>query len=181
MPMLGPLLIVSAAYGVAFLATDRIVTPVQIRFLPEITQHASLIFLPHGVRVLTAWLYGWKSLPLLVPASLATALAYHGIEGVNGALAMTTILCAGVAALAFSLVARFGHDLRWRASGTIRWNQVLAVGVVASVFNSTFTAALNGTSLPTALVMFIGDVIGLGVCLVILMFTFRTARLRGWF
>ena len=56
----------SLAYIFGFLLTTHIVQPVQDWAL-GVEVFGSLLFFPHAVRVLTAWLYGWKSIFLLMP------------------------------------------------------------------------------------------------------------------
>ena len=47
---------VAGAYILAHGLTALVVTPMQARLLPDVTMFASLVYLPHGVRVLSAWL-----------------------------------------------------------------------------------------------------------------------------
>ena len=51
----------SLAYIFGLLLTTHIVQPVQDWAL-GVEIFGSLLFFPHAVRVLTAWLYGWKSI-----------------------------------------------------------------------------------------------------------------------
>ena len=53
------LLIVSIAYIVTFSLTFGFVFPLQQLLLSGISTQVSLLFLPHGVRVLTLYFYGW--------------------------------------------------------------------------------------------------------------------------
>ena len=175
-PYLLPLLVVSASYMLAFALTDLIVTPVQGYFLPEVTKFASLVFLPHGVRVLTGWLYGWKSLPLLAPASYACGLYYYGYENFTLALALAGIAGVVAAAVAFDVFARLGHDFRYVATQNTQWRDVLLVGAGASVVNSFGIEALSGSDFGTTIVRLLGDFVGLSVCLFILMHAFRLSR-----
>ena len=55
----------SLAYIFGFLLTTHIVQPVQDWAL-GVEVFGSVLFFPHAVRVLTAWLYGWKSIFLLM-------------------------------------------------------------------------------------------------------------------
>ena len=56
-------LLIVLAYVFCHGLTSLVVTPVQSILLPEITMFASLIYLPHGVRVLASWASGWKAIP----------------------------------------------------------------------------------------------------------------------
>ena len=50
--------IVIVAYMLAHGLTAWLITPVQALLLPDVTAFASLVYLPHGVRVLATWLLG---------------------------------------------------------------------------------------------------------------------------
>ena len=52
------LIVVCASISMMLFVT-KIVVPIQSNFLPEITLYAALIFPVHGIRVLSAWLFGW--------------------------------------------------------------------------------------------------------------------------
>jgi len=173
---LAPFLVVSGSYLFAFSLTHLLVTPVQRFFLPDVTQWASLMFLPHGVRVLAAWLYGWWSILLLAPATLLTALLYYGRESITPELLVSSLASAVAAAAAFELVARTGPDLRYGAGRPARWREVLVVGILASVFNSGGTLLIMGSDPWVTGVRFLGDVAGLAVCMVIMAKVFRLQR-----
>ena len=53
---------VTLAYVLASSVVTWLVAPIQPIFIPEVTLFAALIFPPHGVRVLSAWLFGWRSI-----------------------------------------------------------------------------------------------------------------------
>jgi len=60
------------AYILAHGLTAMLITPLQARLLPDVTSFASLLYLPHGVRVLATWLLGRVAiLPLCVGAFLS--------------------------------------------------------------------------------------------------------------
>ena len=68
-------LIVIAVYVLCHGLTTLLVTPIQNLFAPDITVFASLIYLPHGVRVLATWLLGWKTcFPLFAGGFLSELL-----------------------------------------------------------------------------------------------------------
>ncbi len=49
-----PILVISAAYLFAFFVSFIAVMPLQDAFLPSFGNYASLLYLPHGVRVVAA-------------------------------------------------------------------------------------------------------------------------------
>lgn len=180
MSALPPFLAVSASYLVAFILTDMLITPLQRYFLPDVSAWASLMFLPHGVRVLTAWLYGWWSILLLAPASLFTMVLLHGMENLTTWHLLSTMPGVLSAAFAFALAARFGRDLRFGAGKRAKWREVLVVGILASVLNSAGIMLALGEQPLVTLVCLLGDIIGLITCMLILAKMFRFSQLwRG--
>lgn len=63
---------VTIAYILLFLLTFGIFMPYQSLFVTWLPLNISLFFLPHGVRILAVYLYGWKSIFYLLPGHLIT-------------------------------------------------------------------------------------------------------------
>ncbi len=175
--VLVPLLVVSASYLGAFLLTEHLVMPVQRLILPDVSAWASLVFLPHGVRVLTAWLFGWWSILLLAPSALFTVFLLYGFSDISIWQGLSFVPGVLAAATAFALAAWVGRDLRFGVGKPAQWREVLAVGVLASLFNSAGTMLVRGEKPMVTLVCLLGDIIGLVACLALLMQAFRWARL----
>ena len=64
----GAFIIISVAYIASYTLVAGFIAPLQGLILPTFTTSISLLFLPHGIRVLAAYYYGWKALPLLLPS-----------------------------------------------------------------------------------------------------------------
>jgi hypothetical protein len=176
MTKLYPVTIVTIAYVLAYLVTAQL-PPVFVwglEFSDEAA--ASLVFLPHGVRVLTAWLYGYWSLILLLPATLFTHYLRVGGEFSDAYAAiapMSGVLCSAVA---FDLAKRAGFDLSYRSSKPVNWRAIIIVGAMASVINSVGANFLFGNDTAAAVAYWVGDVLGLLAAMLALMLMFRVAR-----
>ena len=66
-------------YLFAYFLVFAAITPLQERVMPEITQFASLLFLPHGIRVLGTSLLGVRAVPGLVLAELTGNYLFWGM------------------------------------------------------------------------------------------------------
>jgi hypothetical protein len=64
------IVLVTVGYIVSMLFVQFVIIPVQQTYLPMITTFAALIFPLHGVRVLAAWLFGWRSIFYLFLANI---------------------------------------------------------------------------------------------------------------
>ena len=166
-----------------------LITPLQSRFIPEITAFASLVYLPHGVRVLSTWLAGRMAfLPLFFGAFLAELLFTPAdVSRVTDPVILVSLVVgASSAVLAFELLRLLGYNLYAGRKLRIHWKWLLLVGMLASVINSIGQSLVfAGLILPErvfAVVMTyaIGDLIGLIVTTFVLMFFFRWIRLRPW-
>ena len=66
--------ITTLAYLVTYVVWRYLILPVEINLTSENALFASFVFLPHAVRVLSAWLLGPKSLIAMIPAGVAVSL-----------------------------------------------------------------------------------------------------------
>lgn len=171
-----PTLLISGAYILAFGTTFSLFMPLQDAVLPSFGNYASLLFLPHGVRVIAAWLYGWRSLAFLAPGSYLTHSYLYGSAGFSLDYMIAVFSGVGCAALGFWFFARVGMDFRLHKSGNVNWRDVMLAGVGASLLNSVGTKLFFDNDVPTASARFLGDVVGMVVSMFILMMIFRILR-----
>ena len=178
-------LIVTCAYVFCHGLIALVVTPAQSIFLPEETVFASLLYLPHGVRVLATWALGWRAIPaLVVGASIAEWLftptdRFNFLEPVL----LESILAGAVSAfLAFELVRLAGFDFYAGRARKLSWKGMITIGAISSVINSLaqtliFSGLIGLEKLVEVLILYaVGDLVGLVVCMVALMFIFRWSR-----
>jgi hypothetical protein len=176
---LTPILLISCAYIFSFFMTFAIVMPVQDAILPAFGNFASLLFLPHGVRVVSAWLYGWRSPIFLVPGSILSHSYLFGSAGFSVDYLMAAFFGVYCAAFSFWLFALCGMDLRLHKTHNVHWRDVMLTGVVASILNSVGRTFFLGNDLATAAALFIGDVTGMFASMFLLMVGFRFARRKA--
>ena len=172
-------LVVSLAYVMAFGMTHIVLMPVQGMWFPEFSSRASLLFLPHGVRVLSAWLLGWRSAVALLPGVIAVFIYVAGA----GAFAPSRLAAISVAVIVPAAVFHVFTKLKLNLSPSIGttpcWSCVLAAGVVISVLTSLLTNWAFGSASEDYVAYLIGDVFGLFFLMLFLMLVFRTLSRRG--
>jgi hypothetical protein len=149
---------VSALYIWSYYLTVAIVAPIQQELLPAVVM--SLVFFPHGVRVLAAWLYGWRSFLYLLPGALLCNFHFAGEAALSLASlsAMTASLVA--APLAFNLARKLFPALT-TSPGKTNLRTVMLVGFLASAFNLAGLQAIHSLYPIEGAVIFIGDTNGL--------------------
>ncbi len=174
-----PMLLVTAAYMAAMLVTFEVLMPLQLEFLPAFPNHASILFLPHGVRVLSAWLYRWRSVVLLMPGSF---LGHAYLEGGRMHYTFDEFLAASAglvcAVLVLELLARIGTDVYPAKGKRVHWLELVLAGALASIINGIGTGVFYGNDAMTISARFLGDVTGVTVSLFLLVLLIRLLERR---
>lgn len=158
--LLRRVIFVTVCYALAMVVTFHLLMPVQMALFPEYESYASLFYLPHTVRVLAAWWFGWLSVPLLLPG--VTLEVYH-LYG-TGASAKDLFVAAFTVvgpALSFWGLARLGFDARARRGNKTRWPDLVAVGAFASVVGIIGPGLVYGNGFVTLAAFFLGDITGM--------------------
>ena len=177
--------ITTFAYFFAFLIQRYLVFPLEISVTSGNAAFASLLFLPHAVRVLSAWLLGPKSLIAMIPATIATSLISDtmpnaGYEFLAHIIMPTFSACSAV--MAFEFVRFCKIDAYPKDTGVISWRTVLFGGVFASIINSLGSSWLySGFFEPSESIeviarFIIGDTLGLLFGMLIIMLIFKQLR-----
>ncbi|MGR3621479.1 hypothetical protein [Pseudophaeobacter sp.] len=168
--------VVSLAYLVAFFATFEILMPVQTVFFPDFGSRASLLFLPHGVRVLAAWLLGWRSLLALLPGVVTVFVYVAGIGAFVPSRIAAIVIAVTVPAAVFHLLRLIGWDLFPARHRRPCWPCIMVAGLVISLVTSLLTNYAFGSAPEDYIAYLIGDVFGLFFLMLILMLSFRHLR-----
>lgn len=167
--------VVSAIYVWSYFVTMAVVTPIQGLFLPSVVM--SLLFLPHGVRVLSAWLYGWRSVIYLLPGALGCHLHFLGPQALEPKMAMAMFASLVSSPLAFGVV-RYAFGATAVKVGRARLQTVVLTGLLASFFNLSALKAIYGLPALEGAVIFVGDASGLIVSVLIVWTALRWAGRR---
>ena len=169
-------LVVSVAYVVAFSLTLGFVLPLQQMLMKNVILEVSLLFLPHGIRILSFWLCGWwAAIYLIPPMYLMLLLSAH--SGVI--LGIWSPLVSILACLIGFLSVKAIFPAQGSEGGMSDWKYLALVALVSSVLNSVGMTVLHADepNLLLASGYLIGDMAGFFVCFFILMYAFRFVRL----
>ena len=159
---------VVAVFALSHQLVDRIIDPVQSLLLT--TGYASLLFLPHGVRVLAVFLYGPGAafFYLLIAALVSLLLSDNHVDKSVLTIIMQTLTGALCAPVAYQLLKfSFGSDHISLGSVNARtWRGILMVIIVSSLLNGLFqtlSIGLGDTGIADvvlALKYTVGDIFG---------------------
>ena len=177
--------ITTFAYFFAFLIQRYLIFPFEISVTSGNATFASFLFLPHAVRVLSAWLLGPKSLIAMIPVAIAVSLIsdtvpHTGYEFLAHIIMPTFAACSAVMAFEFMRFCKI--DAYPKDTGVISWRTVLFGGVFASIINSLGSSWLYfGFFEPSASMEIIarfilGDTLGLLFGMLIIMVIVRQLR-----
>ncbi len=163
----------SLAYVAASFLTFDVLMPLQNMFFPEFPSHASLLFLPHGVRVLAAWLLGWRAIFALLPGVFIVFALIGGWD----VFLPSRLLAMGIAVTTvpavFYVLKWLGWDLFPNPNRTPCWSCVMGVGVITSILGSLLTNLAFGSAPEEYIAFLIGDISGLFFLMLGLYFAFR--------
>ena len=142
----------------------------------------SLVFLPHGVRILAAFLVGARSImPLAVGTLIGISL------GLNGSTDPSAILIPGIfcSYLAFKIFELSGAAFKPGFSSLRQWRGLVLVSFVAALINGlgivlilVLSGVEEGEVLPRLFVYVVGDTVGAFVLLWGMMRLGRLYRLK---
>jgi uncharacterized membrane protein YeaQ/YmgE (transglycosylase-associated protein family) len=167
--LIGAFSIISFSYIASYTLVAGFFYPLQTLLFPNLTTTISLLFLPHGIRILAAYYYGWKSFLLIIPAAYfmwiisvyGFQIPLHPIQPIVSVL--SCIL--GIKIISKKLTYNFREDIPF----------LIIAGIIGSILNGLFNSLLmNDTFLSTQVLSYIfGDVLGQ---IVIMLLFFQTLK-----
>ena len=182
--LLSPLTVIFISYIAVGLFQLHVVLPTESKLFPVYSATASLMFLPHAVRVLATAIIVPKAFFLLLPATIAGNLIQARSYGevFNGTSILMVLVGAACAPVGYILLKRIIGDRFVFSELMLNWRYVFLTGIIASAVNSIGLVAIYVAPAETTVILnlilrfFVGDIFGLFVGLVILTFVFRILR-----
>ena len=168
--------IIFIGFVLAFALVDFVVAPIQHQFVSSSAMAGSLLFIPHGIRVLAVWLCGVRAiLPLMAAEFLGGIFLWQPDVGFDVLLGSSMVggLCVY---LTFELFRSAGIEMRpdGKHSALTNWKSLILIASIASVFNSIGKQIFFGSLSPltdeimTLAMFWIGDTLGTFACLLLL-------------
>ena len=168
--------VIFVAYFVGYLFVDYIVAPFQYSFLSRDVTVGSLLFIPHGIRVLAVWLCGSRAiLPLIISDFLCTIYLWQPDVALTSSLGSSMVggMCVY---LTFELFRLAGIEMHpdGKDSALTNWRSLIMLASIASVFNSVGKQIFFGSLVPLTdqililAIFWIGDTLGTFACLLLL-------------
>ena len=166
-------------YLALFWFSINVIFPLEASVFGNLSVIASILFLPHAVRVLSAWLLGPKVLFALIPAEII-AHSIWGLEFSFPVSVLIPVFSAISPVVGFETLRLLGYNVYPNSFTLPNWKGVIIAGMIASLFNSFTGAFLKGELIASGQVhqviirFIVGDIAGLIFCMIFLILIFRT-------
>jgi hypothetical protein len=165
-------LVLSLAYITSYTLTNGFVAPLQSMFLPNYTTTISLLFLPHGVRILAAYYYGWKSFFFLMPS--AYLMWFVIVYGANVPLHPLQPIFSSLSCIIGVMIItknKTGHLEK-------EWKILILGGLIGSSLNGISSSFLQNNGIITSSFFdyIVGDMLGQIILMVMLLYVFKFLR-----
>ena len=170
----------SSAYIVCYTLVGGLVLPLQTVLFPVFTKSISLLFLPHGVRILSAHYFGWKSIPLLLPASYF--MWYLSVHASNIPIHPTQPLISILACILGYKIALSIYFIFEHFCGKQKWKILIFGGVFGSFLNGLGNSFFYCEGCAPTFSHYIetymlGDILGQLALMLLLMYLLKWIRL----
>jgi len=168
--------IVSFAYIISYALTTGFVSPLQSTFLAGVSDKIGLLFLPHGVRIIAIYYYGWRAILLLIPASYL--ILFLTVYGGEIDLSLYAPIVSLVACWIGLTLAKVIFEEKSKMLEMSAWKFLIVAGAAGSLLNGIGLSFLQHDSQIGLSILgyMIGDVAGLFASLLILIYVFRLLR-----
>ena len=176
-PRINEFAVIFISFVLAYALVSVVVEPIQHQFLSGGVMAGSLLFIPHGIRVLAVWLCGARALlPLFFAEFLGGIFLWQPDLGLDVLFGSSMVGGLGVY-FTFEMFRLAGIEMRpdGKDSALTNWKSLILIASIASIFNSVGKQIFFESLAPLAdgvliIAMFwIGDTLGTFVCLLLLM------------
>ena len=171
-------LVTFVLFIVTFLLHKYVILPLEIFiFSQETIEYASLLYLPHAVRIIAYYVLGPIALIPIFLSQCFTYLVFNNAELLN----TIYLSCLSTSSIffGFKLYELVKSKNLFNINKTVDWKKIIIVGILVSIFNSTLSSLY--ISLDTSYIFYkninftflIGDVLGLVFGMFLFIFCLR--------
>ena len=150
--------------------------PLQKIFTPQLPVVFSLLFLPHGIRVLAVYFLGWRGILYLIPCSyLMWAISVYG-SSIDLAI-LSPLASLSVVYVAVRMVKTYSRSQN-KGAFDFSWKECLVIAAIASVLNGVAHSMLYDNAVNWILIIGYssGDMAGQIVLLLLLIACMKINR-----
>ena len=177
---IGIFVFLSLAYVISCSLTIGLVLPFQQMLFVNFSINIGLLFLPHGIRILAFYYFGWRAIFYLLPAGFLMMILSNQM---GTSLHLLSSIASLISCYVGFHVASLIINAQTRFPSIRSWKFLVFAGTLSSLFNGLVLSVLhhNDALIATAVGYIVGDVMGLIVCLLLLLYGFRLfANLKNY-
>jgi len=169
---LGIFVLLSVAWVISSSLTIGLVLPLQQMLFVNFSINIGLCFLPHGIRILAFYYFGWRAIFYLLPASFLMIILSNQM---GTSLHLLTPIVSLISCYVGFHVASLIINAQTRFPSIRSWKFLVFAGTLSSLFNGLVLSVLhhNDALIATVVGYIVGDILGLIICLLLLMYGFR--------
>ena len=167
---------------VFFLIQKHVIYPIEkVFFTNETLQLASVLYLPHCVRVLSYYILGFYSIIPIFLSQLFTYVYFNEADIINSAL--LSFISTFSILLGFKIFSFFNENTHLKFKKIVEWKILIVLGSIISIFNSFMSSiyfSINSSYFDLSVIFrfIVGDVLGMILGMFIFIFLIKLLRSR---
>lgn len=156
--------------------------PGQTLFMPMLPTLATLFYLPFGIKVISAFFEGWRSIIYMMPGIVVGNIFWVEMPFDKTVTYITWAASYGTAPAIFAMLDWTIRDDRRNVTAGQAWRTMIAGGAAASVVISVLIHVIRHRNVPqddfiaSMFKYMMGDMLGLVAILALLLYVFRHMR-----
>ena len=172
----------SSAVVLAYAITWTAIMPAQTLMMPMLPTLATLFFLPFGIKVISAFFEGWRSILYLFPGVIIGNWFWVNMPFDAPTTYLAWMASYGTAPFIFAMIDWTTRNDRRQVNAGQAWRTMIVGGALSSVIISVLIHIIRHRNVPqeefilSMLKYMIGDMLGLLTVLALLMCVFRFLR-----
>lgn len=172
----------SGALVIAYVVTWELIMPGQRLFMTMLPTLATLFYLPFGIKVISAFFEGWRSIVYMMPGIAIGNMYWVNMPFDTLTTYATWAASYGTAPAIFAMLDWTIRDDRRNVTAGQAWRTMIVGGAVSSVLISVLVHVIRHRNIPqddfivSMLKYMVGDMLGLLAILALLMCVFRYIR-----
>lgn len=166
----------------AYIISWMIFLPIQHKFFPTLNGLVALVYLPFGIKIISAFFEGWRSMVYLAPGVVIANALFIQMPFTNWSTYLTLLFSYGMAPTVFKLLDWLKADGSRTLTASQAWRTLVLGGAISSIAISLLVHAVWRDAIDQDIVMnsifefIVGDMLGLAAVLTILCAVFRATR-----
>ena len=167
---------------VFFLIQKHVIYPIEkVFFTNETLQLASVLYLPHCVRVLSYYILGFYSIIPIFLSQLFTYVYFNEADIINSAL--LSFISTFSILLGFKIFSFFNENTHLKFKKIVEWKILIVLGSIISIFNSFLSSiyfSINSSYFDLSVIFrfIVGDILGMLLGMFIFIFLIKLLRSR---